>query len=165
MDFLLYFLIKRVLAKYRPTVIGIFGDDEKEVVKEALYSLLYSKYKGEVVRSSANPDQSASAVWNTLLRLDKKSSVWSGVLKALSLLLFGGDYPRYVIIEYPINAPGKMSYFLEIVKPDIAILGAITDRNLEYFGSLEKEVAEKGKLLDALGKKDLLVLNLDNENT
>jgi len=164
MDFLLRFFVKRIINKYQPKVIGIFGDEEKDITKHAVFSILFSKFKSEVRKSQDNPEASPSVVGLTVLGLDLGAS-WSQVLfRGLGLWLFGGKYPKYLVVAYPVNAPGKIETFIKLLKPRIAIIGEINDRNVEYFTSLQQEIEEKGKIASSLDQDDLLILGVDSKN-
>lgn len=163
MNGLLQVLIKKVIAKYQPKVIGVFGDAEKDLISHAVYGVLDYKFKNEVRKSVDNYGDAPSILWSTVLGLPASSSTWNFIKRALSLWFFRQDYPKYIVLSYPVNAPGKIEGFLNLVKPTISILGAITDRNVEYFGSLEEELAEKGKIAGALCPDNYLMLGIDNE--
>lgn len=75
-------------------------------------------------------------------------------------------FTQYVVWELGIDHPGEMAQHLSIAKPTIAIMTGIspvhTDK--EHMGSLEVLIQEKRKLIEALPKNGVAILNLDDPN-
>jgi UDP-N-acetylmuramoyl-tripeptide--D-alanyl-D-alanine ligase len=59
-----------------------------------------------------------------------------------------GSYPyEYVIVELGTDGPGQMAAF-GYLRPDIAVITALTPEHMEYFGTLDAVVAEELSVLD-----------------
>lgn len=75
-------------------------------------------------------------------------------------------WTKYVIWELGVDHPGEMAHHLEIAKPNIGIITGIspvhTDK--DHMGSLEILIAEKRKLIEALPKTGIAILNFDDLN-
>lgn len=66
------------------------------------------------------------------------------------------------VMEMGISVPGEMERLAEIVAPTVGLLTNIHPAHLEGLGSLDDVLAEKGKLLELLGKDDVAVINWDD---
>lgn len=140
--------IKRRLAKYYLVflrkffglkVIGITGSAGKTTTKEMLASIL--KQKGETVASFANIDP----VYNiptTILRCRAST--------------------KYLVLEFGIEYPGEMDFYLWMVKPDIGVITNIFLTHTLFFGDEEGVAREKGKLVESLGGESVAILNKGN---
>ena len=157
-------LCKKIINKYEPKVIGIAGDFDKDIVKNYVFAVLDYKYKGEVRENDSLDSDFYNSVNNVVLGINKKRSSFFLIIKAFWLLAIKNKkYPKYFVLNYPVNKSGEMKKFLKFVKPDIGILSSVTDRNIEYFSSLKKEADEKGLIVTSLDKKSKAILNIDYE--
>ncbi|MCL4374950.1 Mur ligase family protein [Patescibacteria group bacterium] len=72
---------------------------------------------------------------------------------------------RFALFELGVDHPGEMDQHLEITHPCLAVITGISPVHTdnEHFGSLEKLVAEKQKLMAALPKSGYAILNYDDK--
>ena len=164
MNRILLRLVQKVIIKYNPTIIGIVGDSERAVVRQSVYFTLENKYKGQVRQTPPNEEENASVLLGTILGLPIKFTTTQAISKATKLLAMKQNYPKYLVMEYPVNAVGKMDEFLKIIQPKIAIVSAITNRNREFFKTIEEEIKEKGKIVKAILSDGMVVFNGDDKN-
>jgi len=120
-------------------VIGITGSVGKTLTQNAIYAVLSQKYKIVVGDENLDP---TFRIPQTIL----KTKPWD----------------QKIILEYGVEHPGDMDYYLSIVKPKIAVVTAITPTHIKYFTNVEGVFKEKLKLVKALGKNDYAVLNSDD---
>jgi len=158
-------LAKMILVKYKPEVIGITGSVGKTSAKEAIYTVLASKFK---VRRNVKNYNNEIGLPLTIIGADSpgRSIIgWSIVfLKALKLILFKDkDYPKILILEMGVDRPGDMKYLNSIVKCKIGIVTAIGPVHLEFFGTINNIQKEKVGLIKNLTKSSWAVLNYDDE--
>lgn len=139
---------RRFLAKHwlslQPVIqIAITGSQGKTSTTQLIYKVLSSKYPTAV----------------TDINLD---TIYNVPITALKV----GWWTKYVVFELGIDKPDEMSRHLEIVKPKIAVITGIspvhTDK--EHLGSLENLILEKRKLIEALPKNGIAILNGDDDN-
>jgi UDP-N-acetylmuramoyl-tripeptide--D-alanyl-D-alanine ligase len=139
---------RRLLAKLwlqlhpQVKIIGITGSYGKTNTALAVATVLSQKYK--VLQTDLNLD----TVYNlpiTLLKLRNQ---------------------EILVLEYGVDHQNEMDFHLSLVKPSIAVVTGInpTHSDPELLGSLEGVIKEKGKLLEALPKDGLAILNRDDEN-
>lgn len=158
-------LSQLILKKYQPKVIGITGSVGKTTTKEAIYAVLKNKFK---VRSNIKNYNNEIGLPLTIIGVEspgKNLFGWLGVfLKAVYLILIKDEnYPEILILEMGIDRPGDMMYLNEIANPSIAIVTAVGNVHMEYFGTRKKLQKEKADLVRVVPRDGLTVLNYDNE--
>ena len=120
-------------------VIGITGSVGKTLTQNAIYAVLSQKYKTVVGDENLDP---TFRIPQTIL----KTKPWD----------------QKIILEYGVEHPGDMDYYLSIAKPEIAVVTAIAPTHIKYFANVEGVFKEKLKLVKTLGKSDYAVLNSDD---
>jgi len=144
----LFHSARRFISKHwlnlQPAIqIAITGSQGKTNTAQLIYKILSSKNPTTV----------------TDINLDTNYNIPITALKVC-------PWTKYVVFELGIDKPGEMSRHLEIVKPKIAVITGIspvhTDKN--HLGSLENLILEKRKLIEALPKNGVAILNGDDEN-
>ena len=154
-----------VLHKYKPEVIGITGSVGKTSAKEAIYTVLESKFN---VRKNIKNYNNEIGLPLTVIGVEspgKNPIGWFNVgLKVLRLMLIRDkNYPKILILEMGIDRPGDMDYLCNIIQPRIGVVTNISQSHLEYFESLAQIQKEKSKLIKQLPKGGWAVLSSDNE--
>ncbi|MDD4902463.1 MAG: UDP-N-acetylmuramoyl-tripeptide--D-alanyl-D-alanine ligase [Patescibacteria group bacterium] len=163
----LKFLAKVILAKYKPKIVGITGSVGKTSAKEAIFSVLNSKFK--VRRSEKNYNNEFGLPLSIIDAVSPGKNIFGWLLvfgKACKLILMKDkNFPEILILEMGVDKIGDMDYLSSIVKCDVGVVTNIGQAHLESFGSIEKIQKEKGKLLGNLNKNGWAVLNYDDEKT
>ncbi len=135
-----------VLAKFylkllpNVQVIAITGSVGKTLTQNAIYSVLSQKYKTVVGSEDLDP---TFRIPQTILR----TRPWD----------------KYLVLEYGVEHPGDMDYYLDLVKPQIGIITTIASTHTKYFGSEKGVFEEKSKLIKALGSQDTAILNSEDK--
>ena len=134
-------LLAKVYLKFLPNtkVIAITGSVGKTLTQNAIYSVLSQKYKVTVGDENLDP---TFRIPKTILR----AKPWDD----------------YLILEYGVEHPGDMDYYLTLAKPKIAILTNISPTHLKYFKNEQGILREKSKLITALSAYDTAILNADD---
>lgn len=159
-------LAKKILAKYKPVVIGIAGNVGKSSTKKAIYGILKRKYKIACNDSSYKADISISLAIIGLENGGKSVKKWAGIIiKALGAIIRKTKYPDILIIEMGVDKPNDIKKMLKVIKPDIGILTDIEKfpSHTKYFKDAGHIAREKALLIKSLGKKDLAILNSDDK--
>ncbi len=163
-QFILKILAKLVLLRFKPTIIGITGSVGKTSTKEAIFAILSSKFR---VRQSIKSYNTEIGVPLTILGLESaKREVFGwlrNLFKALGVIIFGFNYPKILIIEMGASKPRDIKYLLGLIQPKIGVVTAIAPTHLEFFGQIEKIAREKERLVKALPKEGVAILNFDDE--
>src|SRR5262245_43586124 len=111
---------QRIVAKYRPLVIGITGSVGKTSTRHAIAAVLSGKYR---VREAIRNYNTESGIPLTIIGatgLDERTGMFAGRLgwlgiffKALYVLLVPHKYPGVLVLEYGIQKPGDMNKLLK----------------------------------------------------
>lgn len=135
------FLAKAYL-KLLPSVkiIAITGSVGKTLTQNAIYAVLSQKYRAVVPGDNLDPTY---RIPQTIL----KTKPWD----------------NYLILEYGVEHPGDMDYYLSLAKPKIGVVTAIAPTHTKYFGDEKGVFEEKAKLVEALPKDGNAVLNADDK--
>ena len=165
LQFKLKIFSKWILKKYKPVVIGITGSIGKTSAKDAILTVLQDKL---VARGSIKNYNNEIGVPLTIIGRESPGKNILGwfplFLYAFKLILFRDkNYPQVLVLELGVDRPGDMKYLVDIVRPDIGIVTAVSYSHLEYFGSLVNIKREKQVLIESLEADGLAILNFDNE--
>jgi len=160
-------LAKMILAKYKPQVVGITGSVGKTGTKEAVYTVLRSKFKARRSKKNYNNELGVPLTIIGAGAPGKSIPGWCFVfLKAAWLLVWKDkNYPEVLVLELGVDRPGDMDYLMNIVKCDIGIITAIGANHLEFFQSKTAIQKEKGRLIENLKKGGWAILNYDNQKS
>jgi|WetSurMetagenome_2_1015567.scaffolds.fasta_scaffold59852_3 UDP-N-acetylmuramoyl-tripeptide--D-alanyl-D-alanine ligase len=162
---LLMMLARIRLKRLSPYIIGVTGSVGKTSAKEAIYTIIKSRY--QVYRSGKSYNSEFGLPLSILGQESGYSSFakWAQVL-AVSLwsAFFGGRGIKIMVIEMGADKPGDMMQLLKTVKPQVGVITAISAVHMAegQFKDLEDIFNEKKKLAEALPEKGMAVLNGDD---
>ncbi len=153
------------LKRYRPKVVGITGSVGKTSTKEAVNIVLSKKYQ---VRSNINNYNNEIGVPLTILgeKTAGRSIIgWIIIFIKSIFKLIKTNYPQILVLEMGIDKPHDMDYLLSFVRPDIAIVTAISEIpvHLENFNSVKELAKEKLKIIKQLPENGAAIINHDNQ--
>jgi UDP-N-acetylmuramoyl-tripeptide--D-alanyl-D-alanine ligase len=160
---LLLKLSQRIIAKYKPTIIGITGSVGKTSTREAVFHVVSQKYRAYRPNKNFNNEIGLPLAIIGTESPGKSVLGWLGVLwKGAGLAFFTQRYPEMLVLEYGVDKPGDMDYLLSIAKPTISIITNIGVSHYEFFKSTEAIAREKGRLAEVLNPNETLIVNADN---
>ncbi|MCK5122751.1 MAG: hypothetical protein KAQ87_01215 [Candidatus Pacebacteria bacterium] len=163
---ILNILSKKILAKYEPVVIGVAGSAGKSSVKKTICELLKDRYKIAFNKNHYKTDIGIPLAIIGAESGGRSIVKWLEVIfLAVKMIIKKTEYPEILILEMGVDSPGDMKKMLEVVKPNIGILtniGKFPSR-LKYFKNAKHSTREKSLFLKSLKKKDLAILNCDDE--
>ncbi len=152
-----------VLKRHRPIVIGITGSVGKSSTKEAITTVLSSRFR--VRQSPGNFNNEIGVPLAVLGSLDTKRSRFRLAIAPIRFISAmccpRSRYPEILVLELGIDRVGDMEYLLSFLSPTIGVLTTISTSHLEFFKSVSVISREKGKLLFSLPKDGLAILNAD----
>ena len=162
--FLLKRMAKRKLKKYKGKIIAVTGSVGKTSTKEAIFSILNSKYK---VKRSNKSMNSEFGLLLTILDVESgyRSAVkWSLILMRAFYHSFFQDHSEILLLELGVDKPGDMDYLLSVVDPDIAIFTNVYSVHIDegQFKDIQSIFEEKSKLIKKLKDGSTAILNIDN---
>ncbi len=129
-----------ILQEWHPTVIAVTGSVGKTSTKEAIATVLDSKFA--TFRSWQN--------YNDLL----------GIPLSLGRL---EPQHQYAVLEFGCDHPGEIADLCRITRPQIGVLTHISPAQLQYFGTLERLADELGTLLTCLPEGSTFFYNNYNQ--
>ncbi|HLD81831.1 MAG TPA: Mur ligase family protein [Patescibacteria group bacterium] len=166
-QWMLRYWTRKILKKYKPKVIAVTGSVGKTSTKEAIYTVLSSKFR--VQRNIKNYNNEIGLPMTVIGRESPGRSVlgWISVLwHAMMLVLFREkNYPEMLVVEMGADKKGDIKYLVDIALPDVAVITSISESHYEFFGSVEEIYREKTDIIRYLGKDAYAILNVDDENT
>ena len=118
---------RAILRRWQPTVIAVTGSVGKTSTKEAIATVLSTRYP--TFRSWQN--------YNDRL----------GIPLSLGRL---EEEHRFAVLELGCDHPGEIADLCQMVKPDIGVLTNIQPVQLQFFGSLDRLANELSTLLNNL---------------
>jgi len=161
---ILAYFAKKIIKKYNPLVIGVTGSVGKSSTKEAIYTVLRSKFN--VRRSLKNYNNEIGVPLTIFGSLSPGKNIkgWTSIfLKIGKMLLFRVNYPKILILEMAADHPGDIKYLTNIAPPKIGVITATGLAHAEFFKNINSVAKEKQNLIINLEKKDWAILNIDDE--
>ncbi|HSX28399.1 MAG TPA: UDP-N-acetylmuramoyl-tripeptide--D-alanyl-D-alanine ligase [Candidatus Saccharimonadales bacterium] len=161
----------RLLAKYQPKVVTVTGSVGKTSTKDALTTVLNEHFKVLGSRSGYSNYNVDVAVPVMLFGLDYPKNVhnplaWLVVLMKMRKILRSGYPYEVVVLELGTDKPGDIASFANYIKPDIAVVTAISPEHMEQFGTLEmvarEELAITSNAKMALINRDDIDISFDH---
>jgi len=163
---ILFILARHKLHKIKPKIIGVTGSYGKTTTKEAIFKIFERHFLTEQSQKSFN---TPLGMCLTILHQESgENSLWVWLkilLSATKESILPSSYPKYLILEYGADAPGNIEELTALARPDIAVITSVGPVHLGQgqFKNLEAIAEEKAKLLKALPKNGLAILNNDDE--
>ncbi len=166
LQFILKIFARLMLARHRPTVIGVTGSVGKTSAKEAIYAVLHKRHS--VWKSGKNYNTEIGVPLAVFGISDSGyNSAWRWLLiflqMAKRLIKFSG-YPDFLILELGVDKPGDMKYLADLARPQIGIITAIGEVpvHVENFPGPKELAREKLRLMKALPHLGYAILNRDD---
>ncbi|MHB0856907.1 MAG: alanine racemase [Anaerolineae bacterium] len=131
---------RHILAARDIEVIGITGSTGKTSTKEAVASVLATRYA--VFRNPGN--------YNGRF----------GLPIALGLLT---EAHRLAVLEMACDSLDEIRDLANLTKPRVGVVTQVSHSHMQYLGSLDDIAREKGRLVESLPAKGVAVLNHDDE--
>ena len=163
---ILNILSKKILAKYKPVVIGITGSIGKSSAKKAIYEVLKNKHRVVCSKNHYRTDMGIPLAIIGAESGGRSIGKWMKIIFfAIEIIIRRTEYPDVLILEMGVDRPHDMEKMLKIVKPDIGILTGIGKfpPHLKYFKKAKHIAKEKSMLIKSLRKKNVAILNYDDE--
>lgn len=126
--FFLGLLARAVVRRYRPKVVMVTGSVGKTSTKDAVATVLMSRF---LVRKSEKSFNSEFGVPFTILGVENpwhNPLSWGAVVKrAVALLFLPNHYPNLLVLEVGSGQPGDLAHILNIVTPDAVVITCLPE--------------------------------------
>ncbi|MSU75462.1 MAG: UDP-N-acetylmuramoyl-tripeptide--D-alanyl-D-alanine ligase [Candidatus Magasanikbacteria bacterium] len=161
---ILGFLSKAIIKKYRPIVVGITGSVGKTSAKEAVATILNTKFK---VRANSKNYNNEIGVPLTIIggvEPPGRSLVAWLVLFFRGVWLLVGRrvaYPEVLILEMGADKPGDIKYLTTIAPCTVGVLTFISHAHTEFFKTIKRIVQEKRIIISHLPRSGHAIVNYD----
>src|SRR5258708_6717222 len=130
---LLAYLAKKILAKYKPKIIGITGSVGKTSAKEAIFLVVAEKFKARKSPKNFNNELGLPFAIIGVDSPGRNIFKWIGVFfKAGALILFKQKYAQILVLELGVDRPRDMDYLLSIVKANVSVITNIGISHNEF---------------------------------
>ncbi|WP_226658971.1 UDP-N-acetylmuramoyl-tripeptide--D-alanyl-D-alanine ligase [Pseudalkalibacillus hwajinpoensis] len=134
-----YRFVSYYRSLFKLPVIGVTGTCGKTTTKEMIAWILSEK--DHVVRTKLSHN---------------------GLARNLDYLLEMDDNTDSAVFEMGVSGPNQLLYSAHYFRPEIGIITAIGTDHIEGFRSQDAYIAEKAKMIRAVGKNGTILLNQDD---
>jgi len=145
---------RAVIRRYHPTIVMITGSVGKTSTKDAVASVLMSKF---IVRKSEKSFNSEFGVPFTILGVENpwhNPMAWlSIVTRSISLLLLPNQYPRMLVLEVGSGKPGDLAHILKIVTPHAVVVTSLPEIPVHVEAYTSPEAVREEEFSPALALK------------
>jgi UDP-N-acetylmuramyl pentapeptide synthase len=153
---------KKILKNHNPLVVVVVGSVGKTSTKFAIASVLKQKYRVRYQEGNYNVPLTLSFVLTgqQLPNLMNPFGWMKAWLKGQKYIYANFPY-EVVLLELGTDAPGDIIAFKDIITADIAVVSAVSEEHMEFFGDVEA-VAEEELSVAQFAQK--LIINGDDTN-
>lgn len=154
-------IAKLAIAVHRPLIIAVAGSSYKTAFKDRISRDLSAA--GMDVRTDYRSFNTEIGLPVAILCLPSgygSYKAWFSILKKSPKAIFQ-KFPKVLVLELGVSAPGDMKYLLSIARPHIVIITDINQRYLEKFKNMAGLVKEYEYLAGHIKKSGFAVLNYD----
>ncbi len=161
---LLVWKTKKILAKYKPTIVAITGSVGKTSTKNAVTAVLMKRFRVRTAEGNYNNEWGVPLTIIGATSPGKSVWGWLKVFAKADRLLFGHDdhYPNLLVLEFGADRPGDMTALCDLAPPDAAVFTAISPVHLMNYPSMEALVEEEAANVLRVKRSGIAVLNADD---
>lgn len=159
-------LVKKYFKKHHPKLIVIVGSVGKTTTKNAIATVLSTKYRVQAERGNLNSELSVPfgilGIEYPPMDLLRSVKVWRHIFKAMQNRIHDPQGVDMIIQELGTDGPGQIPHFGKYLKPDIAVITAVAPEHMEFFPGGIEDVAKEE--LSVAKYSDLTIVNRDDVN-
>lgn len=165
-QYILWFLAKLTLWRYKPLVIAVAGSTGKSSTKEAIYYALKNDF--QVARSISNLNTEIGLPLTIIQGDDAKKNVFLWLVNifhaTVLIILKRKNYPEIWVLEMSEDQPHLISYLARLCRPKIGVIPWIGEIpvHVEFHQSAKALQEEIQKLVSFLPQDGRAILNCDN---
>lgn len=142
-------------------LVIVAGSVGKTSTKQAIATLLSQRYRVALQEGNHNTHMSAPLAILGIEYPDNIHSIgaWLSVFAAARRRINEPSGTDVIIAELGSDTPGDMAIFARYLRPDIAVVTAVTPEHMEFFGTIEEVAREE---LSAANMAQLAIINRDD---
>jgi len=136
---------KKYLKTHSPQLIVVTGSVGKTSTKTAIATVLGERYRVRMQDGNHNTEMSVPlAILGIEYPEDIRSvGAWISVFQAARLRISEPKDVDVIVQELGTDRPGDVGHFGKYLKPDVAVVTAVSPEHMEYFGSIEAVAKEE----------------------
>lgn len=152
---------KRYIKKHQPQLVVVVGSVGKTSTKHAIATVLSEKLRVRAHEGNYNDTMSVPLALLGVEYPDDPHSIreWLAVFRAMNIRIREEKDVDVIVQELGTDKPGEIAHFGTYLRPDIAVVTAVSDEHMEFFGTLD--VVAKEELAVAVYSK-LTIVNRDD---
>ncbi len=153
--------VKKYLKKHKPILVVITGSVGKTSTKNAIATVLAERYRVRAHDGNHNTHYSVpAAIMGVEYPEDVHSiSEWRKVLKGMNQRIHHEKDVDVIIQELGTDSPGDVAQFGAYMKPNIAVVTAVSEEHMEFFKTIEAVAQEE---LSVAKFSELTLINRDD---
>lgn len=137
--------VRKYLKKHKPLLVLVTGSVGKTSTKHALATVLSEKF---TVRAHAGNHNTHFSVPTAIMGVhypENPHSIkeWWGVLGAMNLRIKEPRDVDVIIQELGTDMPGDIAQFSSYLHADVAVVTAVSEEHMEFFGTLDEVAREE----------------------
>ncbi len=166
---------KRTLERERPFVIALTGSVGKTTTRQAIAAMLQSSEDRERVGVSKKNYNNELGLPLTIFDMDAPGASLIDWVKILAVAWMASIGIRRIgirtyVLEMGADHPGDLAKLVEIARPDIAVVTAVTPEDTSFtpvhtanYASIDAVAEEKATIVKAVKRGGSAVLNADDK--
>lgn len=154
--------IKQYFKKHPEVkLVAVAGSVGKTSTKQAVATLLAQKYRVGMAEGNLNTHMSAPLAILGIKYPDNIRSIgqWLSVFRAARKRIKWPTGVDVIVIELGTDMPGDIAHFGTYLRPDIALVTAVTAEHMEFFPSIEAVAQEE---LEVANFSQTAIINRDD---
>ena len=160
-------LARLVLWRRRPLIVAITGSVGKTSTREAIFSVLKSKYRVRRSEKNYNTEIGVPLAILGIPHYGRNIFKWPSALIRVAIRVFFRDqnFREILVLEMGADRPGDIAYLTRLAPPLVGVVTAIgqVPVHVEFFGGPKELALEKSALIAALPPEGYAVLNCDDD--
>lgn len=151
----------RYLKHHKPILVVVTGSVGKTSTKQAIATVLSEKYR---VRAHAGNHNTTMSAPLAIVGVEYPENIrsfgaWRQVLKAMNLRISEEKDVDVIVQELGTDAPGDIKKFGHYLRPNVAVVTAVSEEHMEFFGTVDAVAAEE---LSVAHFSELTIINRDD---
>ena len=164
---ILFYFSRIIIRRYKPVIIAVTGSVGKTSAKEAIYTVLKTKFRVRKSEFNYNNEIGVPLAIFGLPHPGKNIFRWFALflLVIADALVKNKSFPEMLILEMGVDRPGDMKHLIACAPPLVGVITEIGEIpvHVEFFSGPKEVADEKANIIKFLPIEGFAVLNADDE--